>query len=95
MSLAHQIIKGPILTELSIGQVKSGNVYTFKVDPKANKIEIARAVAEHFDVTVIKVNTLNVLPKFKRRGKTSGYTSAYKKAFVYLKKGDKIDAFVV
>ncbi|MFA7054983.1 MAG: 50S ribosomal protein L23 [Acholeplasmataceae bacterium] len=95
MTKYYDIIKAPIITEQSTKLIESQNKYTFKVDRKANKVEIKKAIETIFDVKVIAVNTVNVLPKFKRMGKYEGYKSAYKKAVVQLAEGNKIDAFTV
>lgn len=95
MTKYYEIIKAPIITEQSSKLIESENKYTFKVDKKANKIEIKNAVETIFKVKVISVNTINVIPKFKRVGKHEGYTSAYKKAIVQVAEGEKIDAFTI
>jgi large subunit ribosomal protein L23 len=69
------------------------NRYVFEVAKDANKIEIAKAVEKAFNVTVENVTVVNVLPKAKRVGQHAGFKSAYKKAYVTLKAGDKIDSF--
>ncbi len=68
---------------------------TFKVEKSANKVEIKKAIEAIFNVNVLSVNTVNVLPKFKRMGKYEGYKSAYKKAVVKIAEGQKIDAFTL
>ncbi|MDX9690811.1 MAG: 50S ribosomal protein L23 [Acholeplasmataceae bacterium] len=93
MTKYYDIIKAPIITEQSTKLIESDNKYTFKVDRKANKVEIKKAIETIFKVNVLSVNTVNVLPKFKRMGKYEGYKSAYKKAVVKLAEGQKIDAF--
>jgi large subunit ribosomal protein L23 len=95
MTRYYDILKAPIITEQSTKLIESQNRYTFKVDPKANKVEIKKAVEAIFNVKVLSVNTVNVLPKFKRMGKHEGYKSAYKKAVVKLAEGQKIDAFTI
>lgn len=95
MTKYYDIIKAPIITEQSSKMIETENSYTFKVDKKANKIEIKKAIEEIFNVKVVRVNTINVLPKFKRMGKYEGYKSAYKKAIVKLADGQKIDKFSV
>lgn len=84
------IIIAPVITEKSAAQAES-NVYTFKVSKDANKIEIKKAIEEAFGVTVIKINTLITKAKDKRVGKYTGKTKTFKKAFVTLKDGDKIE----
>ncbi len=95
MTKYYDIIKAPIITEQSSKLIESQNAYTFQVDVKANKVEIKKAVEAIFNVTVVRVNTVNVLPKFKRMGKYEGYKQAYKKAIVKLAEGQKIDQFTV
>ena len=63
--------------------------YTFKVAKDANKIEIAKAVAELFGVKVAKVNTINVNGKYRRQGIKGGYTPDWKKAIVTLTEDSK------
>jgi large subunit ribosomal protein L23 len=95
MTKYYDIIKAPIITEQSTKLIESQNKYTFKVDKKANKVEIKKAVEAIFEVKVLSVNTINVLPKYKKMGKYEGYKSAYKKAVVKLAEGQKIDAFTI
>ncbi len=70
--------------------------FVFLVDSKANKVEIRKAVEEHFasqKITVVKVNTITLPSKEKRvRGsKKAGMTSPIKKAVVTLKEGDTLN----
>ena len=94
MTKYYEIIKRPIITEKTTKLAETG-VYTFEVDKKANKIEIASAIQTIFNVKVVKVNTINVLPKAKRVGKYSGFKPAYAKAMVKLQDGDKIEGFTI
>ena len=89
---AYDIIKRPIISEQSMEQTEMKR-YTFEVAKTANKIEIAKAVAEVFNVKVDKVNTVNVLGKTKRMGRTSGKRPDYKKAIVKLAAGESIEFF--
>ena len=95
MTKYYEIIKAPIITEQSMKVKDEQNRYTFKVDKKANKVEIKKAIEAIFKVHVISVNTVNVLPKYKKVGKYEGLKPAYKKAIVKLEDGQKIDAFTV
>ena len=61
----REVIIRPIITEHSYDMMDE-NVYTFEVAKDANKVEISQAIEEIFNVTVVKVNTLNVKPKPKR-----------------------------
>ena len=94
----EDIIIKPIITEKSNDGLQDGK-YTFKVNKKATKVDIARAVEKLFDVKVINVNTITVKGKEKRVGVHVGKTSDWKKAIVtidtnpsektYLAKGGK------
>jgi large subunit ribosomal protein L23 len=85
----------PVLTEKSYALANAQNKYTFLVEGKANKIEIARKVEGEYKVKVNKVNTVVRPGKLKRDLKTyKEYREEDKtKAIVTLKKGDKIDEF--
>ena len=91
MKTAHDIIIKPIITEDSMERLQNGK-YTFKVAKDANKVEIAKAVEELFDVEVAKVNTMSVKGKEKRMGRNTGFRPDWKKAIVTLK-GEKTIAF--
>ncbi len=77
----EEIIVAPIVTEKSNDLLQEGK-YTFKVNKKATKVEIAKAVEKLFEVKVLKVNTMNVNGKKKRVGYHVGKTSDWKKAIV-------------
>ena len=84
------ILKAPVITEKSENEKANGK-YTFKVDPKANKIEIKKAIEKLFNVKVKTIRTLNVKPKKRRVGRYTGYTNRVKKAIVTLEEGQTID----
>ena len=84
------IIIAPVITEKAAIQAEA-NVYTFKVAADANKIEIKKAIEEAFGVKVVKVNTANTKAKDKRVGRYTGKTKTYKKAFITLADGEKIE----
>ena len=86
------IIKKPLLSEKTYADIHNKK-YAFVVDKNANKVEIKKAVEEIFGVKVKSVNTLNVDGKLKRQGKTQGYTSDYKKAYVTLTADSKAIEF--
>ncbi len=90
------IIFRPIVTEKMTALQDKGR-YAFEVDLGANKIDIARAVAKKFNVTVVSVRTMNYKGKSKsqmtKRGRFAGKTSHFKKAIVTLKQGDAINLF--
>ena len=79
--IPEEIIIAPIVTEKSNDELQEGK-YTFKVNKKATKVEIAKAVEKLFEVKVLKVNTMNVNGKQKRVGYHTGKTSDWKKAIV-------------
>ena len=85
---ARDIIIKPIITEKTMAGVVADKKYTFKVDKKATKIDIARAVEEVFGVEVAKVNTVSV-----RQGRNQGYTPSWKKAYVTLTPDSKTIEF--
>jgi large subunit ribosomal protein L23 len=87
------IIQAPLITEKGSQLAESSNQVLFKVRPDANKIEIKKAVEELFKVTVLKVRVNRYLGKIRRVGKSMGRLPRWKKAYVTLKEGDKIDFF--
>ena len=89
---ARDILIRPLITERTTQLMAEGK-YVFVGAKAANKIEIAKAVAEIFKVKVEKVNTVNVLGKTKRMGRTSGKRPDYKKAIVKLAAGESIEFF--
>ena len=92
MRSPHDIIIKPIITEKSMEDMAEGK-YTFKVDKKANKSEIKKAVENVFDVKVKDVNTMNVLGKIKRQGLHSGRRASWKKAIIKLTEDSKTIEF--
>ena len=93
MKSYHHLIKGPLITEKSHTQTEAANKVTLKVDPKANKIEIRKAVEEVFKVRVLAVNTMRFEGKIKRVGRNLGKRPDWKKAVVTLAPGEKIPFF--
>jgi large subunit ribosomal protein L23 len=89
---ARSLIIRPIISEKSYAAIEH-NRYTFEVDTHASKPQIADAVAEVFNVTVTRVNTMRVPGKTRRLRGSVGVTRSWKKAVVTLKEGDKIEFF--
>jgi len=91
------ILIKPIITEKATADVENFNRYGFMVNPKANKVEIKKAVEAAYEVSVIKVRTINVRPDRKTRhtktGVQTGKTNAIKKAIVQVAEGDSIDFY--
>jgi large subunit ribosomal protein L23 len=92
----RDILIAPVVSEKSYGLLED-NVYTFTVHPDASKPEIKQAVESIFEVSVLKVNTMNRKGKRKRnrRNGTFGKRSDTKRAMVTLAEGDEIDLFEV
>ncbi|MBS4871664.1 MAG: 50S ribosomal protein L23 [Peptoniphilus sp. oral taxon 375] len=83
MMNVHDIIIRPLVTEKSMDDMEQGK-YTFVVARGANKSEIKKAIEQIFDVTVERVNTMNMRGKMKRQGANQGRRPAWKKAIVKL-----------
>jgi large subunit ribosomal protein L23 len=84
------IIKNPRITEKA-ANISDNNVYTFDVYPRSNKVEIAKAIKAAYGVTPIKINVLAIPTKPVLRGAVAGVKRGGRKAYVTLKKGDKIE----
>jgi large subunit ribosomal protein L23 len=96
MKLSAVLVK-PIVTEKSNKLSDNKRTYAFKVDRKANKLEVKKAVEDFYGVTVVEVNTV-VVPaktksKFTKAGFISGRKPAYKKAYVKVAEGETIDLY--
>ena len=89
---ARDIILAPVITEKAVSMLPEKK-YTFRVDARANKIEIAKAVEEIFGVKVDKINTVSMKGRQRRMGRNVGYTSDWKKAIVTLKADSKTIEF--
>lgn len=88
MKAIFDVIKKPCLTEKGNILQETQDTVVFKVDPRANKIEIKKAVESLFDVKVAKVTTCNMTGKQKRVGsRSAGRTSDWKKAYITLAEG--------
>ena len=85
---AYDVIIKPVRSEKAYDDIAK-NKYAFVVDRRADKKQIKAAVEEIFKVQVEKVNTVNVRGKYKRQGRTEGYTSSYKKAYAQLAASSK------
>ncbi len=91
MITSYDIIQTLIRTEKS-SALEAQRKYVFHVSPRANKIEIKRAVEEVYGVKVDTVNVMTVAAKRKRVRRDLGYTTPWKKAIVSLKEGHSINA---
>jgi large subunit ribosomal protein L23 len=90
------ILKSPVITEKSVllkeasSEEGEGQILSFKVDRKASKDDIRKAVEEIFSVKVSKIRTVNYEGKIKKRGRYEGRRASWKKAYVTLRKGEPI-----
>ena len=92
------ILKSPVVTEKSVllkeesseedSDRNLGQVLTFRVERRADKEDIRRAVEEIFNVKVAKIRTVQYEGKMKKRGRFEGRRPNWKKAYVTLKKGE-------
>ena len=89
----HAVLVQPLLTEKITGLRERVNTVGFVVHPDANRLQIKQAVEALLKVKVKKVNVLNVQGKTKRLGRFSGKRSDWKKAFVTLKEGEKLEMY--
>jgi large subunit ribosomal protein L23 len=88
----RDIIIEPLLTEKS-NILREQNKYFFKVDPRANKLQVMNAVQKLFNVHPVSCNIVNVKPKPKRVRYQKGYTASWKKAVVTLRENERIPLF--
>ena len=89
----YDIVIRPLITEQSMHFAGAKNAYSFEVNKKANKIQIRSAVERLYNVKVKEVRTANLKGKPRRRGRTLGTTSSWKKAVVVLDPEYHIDLF--
>jgi large subunit ribosomal protein L23 len=89
----HAVLVQPLLTEKVTALREKTNTVGFIVHPGANRLQIKQAVETLLKVKVAKVNVMNVRGKIKRLGRFSGKRSDWKKAFVTLKAGEKLEMY--
>ncbi|HZO81957.1 MAG TPA: 50S ribosomal protein L23 [Candidatus Binataceae bacterium] len=89
----ESMILSPLITEKGTAAGEKANQVVFRVRPGASKDAIRDAVESMFKVTVTKVRTLKMLGKKRRRGRIVGARPDWKKAYVTLKEGDRIEFF--
>jgi large subunit ribosomal protein L23 len=92
-----EILQKPILTEKASALTEKSNRFTFRVDHRANKLQIKAAIEKMYGVNIVALNTMVVDGKAKSRntkgGLVSGRSPKYKKAIVTLKDGETIDYY--
>ena len=86
----NEVVRRPIITEKGLAAKDERRTLCFEVHPKATKTEVKEAVQKLFQVKVESVRTANFLGKQRRRGKTIGFRSDWKKAYVKLRAGEKM-----
>ena len=89
------ILKSPVVTEKSVllkeassDDAETGQILTFRVNRRAGKTDIKKAIEEIFNVKVAKVRTVQYEGKMKKRGRYEGRRANWKKAYITLKKGE-------
>jgi len=90
MNITHDIIKNMVRTEKG-SDLLTRNKYLFKVDKRANKIDIKNAVEDIYNVKVSMVHIINVKGKKKKVRFHEGMTAGWKKAVVTLKSDSRIE----
>lgn len=89
----YKVIKEPYVTEKGNLHKEHRNQISFRVDRRANKVEIRRAVETLFKTKVLEVNTMNLKGKRRRVGRNIGKKPDWKKAIVTLVAGENIEFF--
>ena len=89
----YEVIRRPLVTEKGVEKKDAERTLCFEVARDANKTQVRSAVEKLFKVKVEEVRTANFEGKLRRRGKFAGYRPDWKKAYVRLKKGEKVPDF--
>ena len=89
----YEVIKRPVVTEKGVAKKDSERTLCFEVAAEANKVMVKAAIEHLFKVKVADVRTINQVGKLRRRGRFTGYRSDWKKAYVRLKKGEKVPEY--
>jgi large subunit ribosomal protein L23 len=89
----YDVIRRPLVTEKGVTKKDEERTLCFEVSPDANKTQVKSAVEKLFKVKVEEVRTATFDGKLRRRGRFTGYRSNWKKAYVRLKKGEKVPDF--
>jgi large subunit ribosomal protein L23 len=94
MPTTYTVIRRALITEKGLGVKETEGTLVFEVAENATKTEVKQAVEALFKVKVNSVRTANFCGKERRRGKFSGYRPDWKKAYVRLRAGEKMPAYV-
>jgi large subunit ribosomal protein L23 len=92
--LLTDVIRRPLITEKTSILREDGQTIVFQVAPGANKVEIKRAVEQLLGAKVAAIRTCIAHGKIKRQGRFAGRRSDWKKAYVTLRKGEKMPEFL-
>jgi len=90
---AEGVVMSPLVTEKGTIVGEKANQVVFRIRQDASKEQIRNVVEDLFKVTVVKVRTANFLGKERRRGRIKGRRPNWKKAYITLKQGDRIEIF--
>ena len=93
MNTIFEVIRRPLVTEKTTMQKETIRTLVFEVHRDATKPEIKKAVETLFSTKVADVRVANVHGKVKRQGRYAGKRPDWKKAYVVLKKGEKMIEF--
>ncbi len=88
--IAYRVLKKPHVAEKSTDLIQK-NQYVFEVVPRANKVEIRKAIEDLYGVDVVSVRIINIPRKKRKLGRIEGWRKGYKKAIVKIKEGQKIE----
>ena len=89
----QDVIRRPMVTEKGVTKKETERTLCFEVALDANKTQVKSAVEKYFKVKVEEVRTATFEGKLRRRGRFAGYRPDWKKAYVRLKKGEKVPDF--
>jgi len=89
----YDVLRRPLVTEKGVAKKDNERTLCFEVARDANKTQVKAAVEKLFKVKVAEVRTATLEGKLRRRGRFTGYRPDWKKAYVKLKKGEKVPEF--
>ena len=89
----YDVLRRPLVTEKGVAKKENERTLCFEVAADANKTQVKAAVEKLFKVKVAEVRTATLEGKLRRRGRFAGYRPDWKKAYVKLKKGEKVPEF--
>ena len=90
---AFRVLKAPHVTEKAT-DLTASNQYVFRIYPRANKVDVKKAIEKVFGVDVTGVRVINIPKKKRRLGKIKGFKEGYKKAIIKIKEGQKIEVLL-